>query len=183
MDMEQYRAEIEAAKLATSMGARLGVPREKTLLLSIEQILDYYACNPLEEYLTGALIQIQAYLEMGMDYRKHAELFDKVVDMCGLDKDEVFPRRFYGAVKVKLNKSQVRGMLRRWTPSRVEGMKIGQVVEDIMEKVKAHQEGIYYYRNCLNDTKMGDDIYELIITKEECYFHDIKCDRYFVFVQ
>ena len=183
MDMEQYRAEIEASKLATGVGARLGVPREQTLILSMEQLLRFYECNPLEEYLTGALIQIQAYLELGMDYRKHADLFEKILDLCGLDKNEVFPRRYYGAVKVKLNKTQVRGMLRRWVPSRRGGLRIGQVVEDIMEKVSQNEKGVYYYRNELNDPHMGDDIYELIIEEEDVYFHDIKCDRYYVFIK
>ena len=113
MDFEVYREEIEAIKLAVSTASRRGVPREHTLTGSIERLLDYYAEEPKNEYLTGALLNIQAYLELGMEYSKYEDLFERVLRKGNLDKREVFPKPFYSARKVKLNKSQVRGMIRK----------------------------------------------------------------------
>lgn len=181
MDFEVYREEIEEIKLAVSTASRRGVPREHTLTGSIERLLDYYAEEPKNEYLTGALLNIQAYLELGMEYSKYEDLFERVLRKGNLDKREVFPKPFYSARKVKLNKSQVRGMIRKWSTSSKNTMPIPEVVEDIITKVKNREKGVYYYHNHVTGSGMEDDIYELVIQGEECYFHDIKWGRYYVF--
>ena len=45
---------------------------------------------------------------------------------------------------MKLTKAQIRSMIGRWRPSRENPMTIGELVEDIIKKVKEHQtEGIF----------------------------------------
>lgn len=183
MDLERYRDDIEAIKMAVSVSSRLGVNRERTLILSIGHIMEFYENDPKREYLVGALLHIQAYLELGLDYRLHQELFEKIMEECNLEKDDVFPRRFYTAKRVKLNKSQVRGMIRKWSTSPKNKLQIQQVVQDIMEKVSNQEQGVYYYHNHTSPSGRDDDLYELVIQGEECYFHDMKLERYYVFYE
>ena len=134
-----------------------------------------------KKYLYCAILYIQAYLEFGFDYDV---LFDKVINELGYSKEEVFPKDFYKADKVKLNKSQVRSMIRKWKPGNKST--IAEVVQDIITKVKLHQEGIYYYVNSGTKKDIGEmditsDVYELVINKSECYFHDIRRKKYFTF--
>ena len=183
MNLEEYREDIEAIKMAASVSSRLGVEREKTLILGIRHIMEFYENDSKEEYLLGALLQIQAYLELGLTYRANQELFETVLKKAGLEKDEVFPRRFYVAKQVKLNKSQVRGMLRKWSTSQKNGMHVQQVVQDIIDKVKKREQGVFYYHNHTSPSGVDDDLYELVIKDEECYFHDMKLERYYEFYE
>lgn len=179
MDLEQYRNEIEALKLSVMTSSRLGVSREELLLNSIEKSMEFYEKEPKEEFLLGALLDIQAYLELGFSYRTNEELFDEVLGRYGKNRVQVFPKPFYAATKVKLNRSQVRGMLRKWSGAQKNNLSITQVVEDIIEKVTSREKGVHYYTNYLAGAT--PDIYELVIQEEECYFHDVKCDRFYVF--
>ena len=54
---------------------------------------------------------MQAFLEMGFVYEEFADLFDRILSEIGFDKEEVFPKRFYSAAKVKLVKGEVRKMI------------------------------------------------------------------------
>lgn len=179
MDLEGYRNEIEAIKLSVMVSSRLGVPRDVLLIQSVEKSLECYEEEPKEAFLLGALLEIQAYLELGFSYRPNSELFDEVLRKCGKTRQQVFPKPFYAAKLVKLNRSQVRNMLRKWSGSPQNTMPVTEVVEDIIRKVQNREKGVHYYRNYLAATT--PDIYELVIQEEECYFHDIKCERYYVF--
>lgn len=76
-------------------------------------------------------------------------------------------------------------MIGKWSAS--NSMSITEVVDDIIEKVKEHKQGIYYYKNNrgrkmeLTETINGE-LYELIISEKDCYFHDIKRKKYFTFI-
>lgn len=179
MDLEKYRNDIEAYKLSVMVNSRLGVPREELMIKTIEKSLELYEEEPKKEFLLGALLVIQAYLELGFSYRRNEELFEEVLKKFGKNRVQVFPRPFYAATKVKLNRSQVRSMLRKWSGNQKNTMAITQVVEDILAKVTGREQGVYYYTNYLAGT--DPDIYELVIQEEECYFHDVKCDRFYVF--
>lgn len=179
MDLEQYRGDIEALKTSVTVSARLGVAREHTLIQGVRSMRTFYENDPKEEYLLGALLQIQAYLEIGFTYRSHADLFDDILGRMNLTRQDVFPKRFYAATRVKLNKSQVRSMIRRWSGAPQNIMKITQVVEDILDKVKRQEQGVHYYVN--HTAGVEPDVYELVIQEEECFFHDLKWERYYVF--
>lgn len=159
------------------VGITLGESIKKIVL----KLIELYGIEKNRKYLHCAILYIQAYLEMGFEYDM---LFDKVVNELGYSKEEVFPKNFYKADKIKLNKSQVRSMIRKWKPGNKST--ITEVVQDIITKVKSHQEGIYYYINSgtkkeIDETDIASDIYELVINKEECYFHDIRRKKYFTF--
>ena len=181
MDFEVYREEIESTKLALNSASRRGISREHIIKGTIERLLQFYDEEAKSEYLTSALLYMQTYLELGMEYHKCEDLFDDVLRKGNFDRREIFPKPFYAAKKVKLNKNQVRSMIRKWSTSNQNTMPIPQVVDDIIQKVKNKEKGVYYYRNHLPGSGINDDIYELVVQDEECYFHDIRWERYYVF--
>lgn len=55
-------------------------------------------------------------------------------------------------------------------------MKINEVIEDIIAKVKAKESGIYYYQCAVTN-----DLYELIIGQNEKFFHDVGRGKFYTF--
>ena len=64
-------------------------------------------------------------------------------------------------------------------------MTIGELVEEIIKKVKEHQTGRYIYRYCRSDCTSGEDaeIYELVVGREESYFYDVRKFRFYTFME
>lgn len=181
MNFEAYRGDMEAIKVSLESCARLGLDRKEILVNSIGHFLKYYGQNEEKENLLGAVLHLRVYLELGFLYEEHEGMFDKVLNLYGGSVGDMYGGGIYVPETIKLNKSQVRNMLRRWYPAKQNAMKIGQVVEDIIKKVKEKKEGVHFYKNHAANSVMGNDVYELVINKKECYFHDINFGRYFVF--
>lgn len=136
--------------------------------------------GPDKNYLICGVLHIQAYLEMGYDYDDNLDLFDFVLKELGTDRKTLFPKKFYQSNQIKLNKAQVRSMIGKWNA--VNTMSITEVVDDIIDKVKNHRKGIYYYQNKGGkSTNFRVDIYELVINDNDCFFHDVKKKKYFTF--
>lgn len=181
MNFELYRDDMEAVKIALETCGRMGVNREDTLADSIGHLRAFYDRNPETEYLLGAVLQMRVYLELGFEYQKHEELFDEILRNVGMRRSELYAGRIYVPEPIKLNKSQVRNMLRRWSPTKQNTMTIKEVVEDIIDKVTNRTYGTYYYRNHPPASLTGDDVYVLVISETECYFHDLTRERYYTF--
>lgn len=180
-NVETFRFEIEIIKIMLCTLPYMGLTLGESIRKIVLKLTGLYEMEKNKKYLYCAILYIQAYLEFGFDYDV---LFDKVINELGYSKEEVFPKDFYKADKVKLNKSQVRSMIRKWKPGNKST--IAEVVQDIITKVKLHQEGIYYYVNSGTKKDIGEmditsDVYELVINKSECYFHDIRRKKYFTF--
>lgn len=184
MDMEIYREEIEATKLAASTIQYVGISIKQTLLKAIDKQRNFYIDFNDNRYLYAALILIQVYLEMGFDYEENSTLYNSILLELKTDKKKIFPRNFYCSEKISLTKSGVRSMIRKWTPSKYHTNSIDTVVEDILYKVKHNIQGIYFYHsnNNPNKEKYADDIYELVINDRETFFHDIKMRKYYTFI-
>lgn len=181
MNFELYRGDLEAVKISLETCGRLGVSRETTLVNSIGSLRNYYERNGEEEYLLGAILQIRVYLELGFDYENYGVMFDEILERADMRKIEMFEGRIYAPEPIKLNKSQVRNMIRRWSPTKQNTMTIKEVVADILDKVQNNKYGTYYYRNHPPASLTGDDVYVLVVNKTECYFHDLIRERYYTF--
>lgn len=180
-NIETFKFEIEIIKIMLCTLPHVGVSLTETISKVVLRLDNLYKIEKDEKYLHCALLYIQAYLEMGFEYN---DIFDMVLLELGYSKEKIFPKDFYKADKIKLNKSQVRSMIRKWKPG--NKYTISEVVQDIITKVKLHQDGIYFYINSGTkkddeETNIKGDIYELVINKEECYFHDLKRKKYFTF--
>lgn len=181
MNFELYREDIEAVKIALGTCGRMGMSRENALVNSIGHLRDYYEREPEKEYLLGAVLQMRVYLELGFEYEKYENLFDEILRKAEMRRSELYKGRIYAPEPIKLNKSQIRNMLRRWSPTKQNTMTIKEVVEDILNKVTHRKYGTYYYRNHPPASLTGDDVYVLVINENECYFHDLTRERYYTF--
>ena len=90
MDWEVYRTDLEAVKLAVNECERLGVDKEELLITSIYRLYEFYKTEEDRVYLLGALIHLQAYLELGMVYEKNKKVFSLILNSYGSDYHDIF---------------------------------------------------------------------------------------------
>lgn len=165
IQIEDHRMEIEAIKLSVEMLSHTGLSLNNTFVMSIQYLLKYYnlSNDKGKGYLVQAAIQIQAYMELGFIYEDHSMLFDEVARALGTTKKEMYPKEYYHSKKVSLTKSSVRSMLGRWPSTKNRTTSINQIVDEIIEKVKLKEKGIYRYE-CTHSTKSQiKSMYELVI--------------------
>lgn len=167
---------IEAIKLAAGSIQYKNLSVKSTIIVTVSQLYHYYNYNKNVKYLDVAILHIQAYLEMGFAYEEGKDLFDIILKKAGTTKEIKFPKKYYASRKVKLNKTQVRTMIRKWPASPKQSMKINEVVDDIIIKVRNKEIGIYYYKCAVTE-----DMYELVINNEETFFHDLRRRIFFTF--
>lgn len=126
------------------------------------------------KYLEIAVIFIKAYVELGFDY-SNGEIFDEILEEFGTSKKEMFPVKYYMTNVIKLNKSQVRSMIGKWPATKDRTtMKISEVVDDIILKVRNKEFGVYTYVH----PSFPKNIYQLFVG-EQSYFYDHRNTRYF----
>lgn len=167
---------IEAIKFAAGCLQYKNLSVKKTFRDAVSQLYWYYEQLGEKEYLGVAALHIQAYLEMGFPYEDNADLFNEVLGQLGTTREIKFPQRFYVSKVIRLNKSQVRSMIKKWPASPHQKMKINEVVDDIIRKVKNKENGIFYYQ-CV----VTGDLYELVISIKEIFFHDIARGIFYTF--
>ena len=170
---EQY---IEAIKLAAGSVQYKNLSVKATIIEAASQLYQYYNSRRNIKSLDVAILHIQAYVEMGFAYEEGREIFDKILKAVGMTKEMKFPKKYYVSKKIRLNKTQVRTMIRKWPASPRQTMKITEVVDDIITKVKSRDIGIYYYKCAV--TK---DMYELVINNDEIFFHDLRRRIFYTF--
>uniref|UniRef100_UPI00405686F2 hypothetical protein n=1 Tax=Agathobacter sp. TaxID=2021311 RepID=UPI00405686F2 len=167
---------IEAIKLAAGSVQYKDLSVKETFMEAVSQLHRYYKDSQNTKYLETAVLHIQAYLEMGFSYEEGKTIYDKILKDLGTTKEDKFPRKFYAAKKIKLNKTQVKSMIKKWPASPHQTMKIAEVVEDIIEKVERKEVGIYYYKCAVTE-----DMYELVISEKEIFFHDLRRGIFYTF--
>lgn len=175
---------IEAIKLAVGTTSYVGLAISDVFEASVSRLYSYYLETKDKCYIETALLHIRAYVEMGFEYEDKAEVFDCVLETLGTSRHLEFPKAYYYSKKIKANKTQIRTMIKKW-PASKERMNINDVVQDILDKVLNKKVGIYYYNSSTtpNSENIGDgDLYELVISEKETYFHDIKRRKYFTII-
>lgn len=184
-DLSIYAMEIEIMKITLGTLHYRGLEIQPTVKRSVEFMVMQYELLKEMKYLEIALIVMAAYLEMGGMYKAERELFDKVMAYIGIPKEVLFPVSAFSGQFLKPNKYQIRKLLGRWMPSKNNPMKIEEVVDDILDKIKNKKQGHYYYKYTekmgISGKNKGVYLYELMITENECYFYDVKNNKYYRF--
>lgn len=176
-DSESNRPYIEAIKLAAGSVQYKNLSVKTTFMDAISHLYQHYTNSGNIQYLETATLHIQAYLEMGFPYDDGEELYNLILEKLGTTKELKFPHKFYSAKKIKLNKAQVKSMIKKWPASSHQKIKIDEVVTDIIEKVRKKENGIFYYE-CI----VTNDIYELVISEKETFFHDLGRGIFYTFI-
>lgn len=111
---------VEAIKLAAGGVQYRSLSVKNTLIEAVEQLYIFYTNSVEKKYLEVAKLFIQAYLEMGFLYQEGEKVFDVILNELGEQREIEYPERNYVERKIKLNKSQVRSMIKRWPPLQIK---------------------------------------------------------------
>lgn len=179
---EQRDLKVEVIKLAVGATAYRGFSIKEVYKEVVCKLKEYYQQTMKKEYLEAALLHIRAYMEMGYNYDDNKEMFDSILKILNMEWEIVFPKRYFPVREIALTKPQVRRLILRW-PASKQRMGIGDVVDDIIKKVKQKEIGIYHYDSNPTPHKLGTsgDLYELVVGNEESYFRDVNRRKYFTF--
>lgn len=161
-----------------------GISLSDTLNKSLQNLLLWYQNSEDGQYLEIMYLQLQAYVNMGNALNMENESIQKALELLGLQTTDFCPKGFFLGKQIRLNPSQVRSMIGKWRPSKSNPTTIQDVVEDIIEKVKQHQVGHYFYKyhRFSDNNACVPDVYELIIEEDESYFYDINNFKFYKFV-
>ena len=110
---------------------RKNIMLDEGIRKSLEHLNNFYEATNDKRYMDVAVLEIKAFLILGGEYFRNKEQFDPILASEGIDLEWLLSR--YGIKRIKLNRGQVRGLIRKWMPSRENPTKISEVVDEIME--------------------------------------------------
>lgn len=162
-----------------------GITVKETVSDSLKHLLRWYQQFGNRQYLKLASLHMQAYANMGFALDDRDPTVKELLDLLGRTKNDFFPKGQTIGKRVKVNKSQVRAMIGKWKPSEETPLTIGELVDEIIGKIKEHKEGryIYQYHRKNAGGESEPEVYELVINKEESYFYDVKNFRFYTFIE
>lgn len=151
----------------------------ETIELSLNYYIENYRCSKDDKYLDLAVLQVKAGLEFGIMTEKSLLLYNEVCCIYGMSFDDILKKELFVSKKIKLSKSQVRKVFRKWMQSKTNGMTMSELVDDVICKVSNKVTGnyIYCYRKydtTENEENLKNDIYHLVVNDTECYLFDLK---------
>lgn len=183
MYIEVNRTDVEAVKLALKSVMRQNISVKETILGSIKFLWDCYRWSKDHRYLLAALASLQAYLELGFDYEDGREMFDQLMEKLETAREIQFAGKYFPTTIIQLNKTQIKKVIGPWNSSKYHTMPIGEMLEDIMEKVGHKEEGRYeYHSNLQEGSEKLDRVFELFVGEDASYLHDVQKDKYYLFV-
>lgn len=178
--MEVNRIQVEAVKLATRGLQEKGLSAEETVLESIHYLLGCYFQTGNEEYPKTALQHMVALLEMGFSYEKHKEIFDQVVSLADIQREDLLmagdvPKEVY-----RLTRNRIRTIIGRWRRISSEDMGLNQVVDDIYIRIHKGEEGSWDYTSQNKSGKVLN-MFKLTVSQNENILYDVGRDKYYLF--
>ena len=173
-DASQMELMTDALMMTFSVLHYTGKSVIHVLEASMRWITLMYDATNDEGYQDMLMAEIMAYMNLGFSMPKKNPILENIVNRESIMKNLYGLRR---GQRISLTKTQVRSMIGKWKPSKASPMTINQVVDDIIEKVKSRQTGVYRY-SCHSGEQ---DTYELVITDEEMFFWDIRNFKFYVF--
>ena len=161
--MDEYTKDLYTMMFSLQTLQNQGITIRETVYKSLDKLLLWNKESENSKYLELALLHMQAYANMGFALDEENNTIREILKKTGKTREDFFPKGYLLGKRIKLTKSQVRGMIGRWRPSRDSPMTIGELVDDIIRKVKNHEEGRYIYQYHRTDvTTKGDiEVYEL----------------------
>lgn len=178
----QNRTEIDNHNLLKYLMQILsmkGISHIDAVRASLTYLIQLYETTGDAKYVDMAVCQMKVAAELNVIKEEDSNIYKKVMELAGWTEHEQILNGIYEDRRIKVNKTQVKSMFRKWMPSSNNPMTISQVVEDIIYKVKNHIEGRFYYcydKNRGKGEKVSEtaDVYLLVIEADRSYFWDCK---------
>lgn len=178
--VEINRKDVEAVKLALKVALRKGISVNETIIGSIDFLCDCYQWSSDKRYLVSALTTLQAYLELGFRYDDYGMKFEWLMKELDTFKEIQFAGQHFPVTVIPLSKPRIKAVIGTWSTSKYHTMPIAGVLEDIIQKVENKEIGHYEYHSNLQEDSRKDRIFELLISEDASYLHDVQKDQYFL---
>lgn len=143
---------------------------QNLLLLHSESLTDL-------SYIKAAAQYVLAYLQLGLSYQEHKELFDSVLQTSGFSSEHIARLQASNPVIIA-NKQQIRSIIGRWPVSPHNSHTITSAIHDIICHVKNRDLGTYNYYTAKKDGTCTA-LYQLIISTDNILFHDVFMNRFY----
>lgn len=161
-----------------------GITVKQTIFHSLRSLLLWYGQSGNWQYMELALLHMQACANMGFALDEKDEAVREILEITKMSVSDFVPRGVPLGKRVKINKTQIRGMIGKWSATKENPITVSQVVEDIIDKLRKRQNGRYTYKYTKKSMgKEETDVYELVINSEESYFFDVKNFRFYTFIE
>lgn len=135
--------------------------------------------NNDKSYLELGYIFICAYIELGFNYYDIKQEADLILSNLVPKEDYEIPP-WLENIRIPLNKTTIRHIIGRWPASPNNSHTKSEMINDIIAKVYDNIPGIYTYYNSSDSAKTNASFYELIVTEENIFFHNISKQKYYV---
>ena len=180
-----HRTSVEIIKIALAAAQYYSIRCKDVLLGTTSWLRERYEATGNETFLHKAVQHIYAYIELGFPFQDHIDEFRVITDYLGKPLEELFPEEIWKYTKIKLTKTAIHDLLGNWN-SRLQSMKVADVINDIYDNVTNMREGEYLYHSGKMLTQDNADIlwehtFILYIQAEEAIFHDVIKNKYYVF--
>ncbi len=156
---------------------------QKTFAFSIRKLLWLYRESQEDAFLKAAIIEVYSFLEMGYTYDTEKELFDEVVQEAGITREHIIPKYIAGALPcAEVKRADIEKIIKAWPVGKQRKYSKDELLEVLYRKIKDKEEGTYLFSNNEESPSYSKrEVYQLVITKKECYIHDAKRDVYYQF--
>lgn len=173
--IRNHQDNVESIKLSFAYISYETMSLREVVISSVSWVYNYYLATKNKQLLYKGLLVIEAYLQSGFPYEYGAEHFDRILSSLDTSREQVFPSAYYNAAKIKLAKATIGRIFYNWKSPSKNGKTKSQIIDEIINKVKNHDQGVYtYYNNYGN-------VYVLVINEVECYIHDQTRHLFFTF--
>lgn len=161
-----------------------GISLEKTLSSVLQYYTDWYQQTPDRRFLDLIELHLQSYVDMGYALDSRVTVIDRALQLLNRTADQFHPSGCFFGKAVRLNRTQIRSIIGKWKPSKHNPMTIQEVISDIIQKVSGNQYGRYIYQYHRSSDKEAQipDTYELVVTQERSYFHDVNNFKFYTFL-
>lgn len=134
---------------------------EESIMKDLKRDLEEYSGMPLGDTEKYSIVaKVIAYLEFGFSYEKYKKIFDIIILLCDTSREEINNLADMEAQYIKATKSNIQKVI-IWRSHRANNryMNKGDVVADILFRIRENKEGVYtYHTDCCR--------YELFIESE-----------------
>lgn len=176
--MNKNNLEIEIKKILLTGLQKLEYPVTKAIEDILQLLLFLHHENPQENmYILTAAQYIFAYLQLGLGYMEHKELFDSVLSKAG------FPLSFITKLQahnptIIANKYQLRSIIGKWPASSYNSHTITEAIAEIIDHVENNDIGEYQYYTAGKDG-IHTALYQLTISSGYILFHDVFMNHFY----